>query len=333
MTHLHQNKAITAVKAVGRWLTSHKLITVILVIASMWCLRQMTKEQAVLEQLYTIDSVESKDGTIIGYRQYGNGPGLILVHGGMMASQDFTQLASILSDHFTVYVPDRRGRGLSGSYGDNYDISKAVEDMQALLDKTGAHNVFGLSAGAIIALQSTLQLPEIHKLAIYEPPLPLPGYQSTWDWVTRYDQDIAQDNLGAALITVAKGTGDSSFLTILPRFIAEPFMNFAIKAQAQDLKPNEVPLQQLILTMHDDAMMVASMEGKIHTFKDIHSQVLLLGGSETPDNLQAPLQVLSTIVPDAKRFEFKGVGHLAATNDENPRMVAQELYQFFNESN
>jgi len=73
---------------------------------------------------YRTDSVTS-DGTTIGYRQIGSGPGLILLHGGMQASQHYMRLATALSDAFTVYVPDRRGRGLSGPYGDQYAIAHA----------------------------------------------------------------------------------------------------------------------------------------------------------------------------------------------------------------
>src|SRR5258708_30294572 len=94
-------------------------------------------------QTYSTDSVLSEDGTMIGYRQFGRGPGLILVHGGMMASQNFLKLAVALSDGFTVYVPDRRGRGFSGPFGENYGMKKACEDMDALLRKTGANLVFG----------------------------------------------------------------------------------------------------------------------------------------------------------------------------------------------
>jgi pimeloyl-ACP methyl ester carboxylesterase len=50
------------------------------------------------------------DGTAIGYREYGSGPGLILVHGGMKAAQHFGKLAGALGNDFRVYAPDRRGR-------------------------------------------------------------------------------------------------------------------------------------------------------------------------------------------------------------------------------
>jgi pimeloyl-ACP methyl ester carboxylesterase len=69
------------------------------------------------------------------------------MHGGMKSSQHFTKLATMLSDAFTVYVPDRRGRGLSGPHGNNFSIMREVEDLQALITKTGARLTFGLSSG------------------------------------------------------------------------------------------------------------------------------------------------------------------------------------------
>ncbi len=59
--------------------------------------------------------VQSADGTIIGYRQLGEGPGLIILHGTMESSESHLQLAQVLSRTFTVYLPDRQGRGLSVS--------------------------------------------------------------------------------------------------------------------------------------------------------------------------------------------------------------------------
>ena len=35
------------------------------------------------EHKYTKEYVTSKDGTTIGYRQMGSGPGIILLHGGI----------------------------------------------------------------------------------------------------------------------------------------------------------------------------------------------------------------------------------------------------------
>lgn len=138
----------------------------------MKCFYRQIKEDLILSngnQSYTTSSVTSRDGTKIGYRQMGSGPGIILMHGGANASQHLMKLGAALSDAFTVYIPDRRGRGLSGPFGEDYSIQREVEDLDALLNKTGTHYLFGASTGALIILQSTIILPGIHKIACYEP--------------------------------------------------------------------------------------------------------------------------------------------------------------------
>src|SRR5437588_12937583 len=77
---------------------------------------------------YTTSSVTSQDGTTIGYRELGHGPSVVLLHGAASSGYNHMQLAEALADAFAVYVPDRRGRGLSGPYSEDYRIQKHVED-------------------------------------------------------------------------------------------------------------------------------------------------------------------------------------------------------------
>jgi len=70
--------------------------------------------------------VRSADGTTIGYRRVGHGPGVVLVHGGGQASQNLMTLARELSD---VYVPDWRGRGMSGPYSKDHGLRQEVGDL------------------------------------------------------------------------------------------------------------------------------------------------------------------------------------------------------------
>ena len=136
----------------------------------------------------------SADGTSIGYRQLGYGTDVILVYGGNQASQDFMKLATELSGQFTIYVPDRRGRGLSGLFGDNYSLIKEWEDVAALVVKTGAQNIFGLSSGAIIALRASLAIASLRSLALYEPPLSV-NESIPVSWLPRYEREIAQGKI------------------------------------------------------------------------------------------------------------------------------------------
>jgi pimeloyl-ACP methyl ester carboxylesterase len=272
------------------------------------------------------DKIVSSDGTTIGYRQFGSGPGLILVRGGLQTSQNFTKLAAALSDVFTVYVPDRRGRGLSGSHGDHYSIRKECEDIKALLNRTGTHNVFGLSSGALIVLQAALTLPAIYRVALYEPPLPtdrsLPA-----TWAPRYEKELAEGRLGSAMVTIIKGTGDSSIVSALPRFILEPLMTLAIRAESG--QSDGVPLKTLIPTVHFDTQLVAEMEGSLENFKAIRAEVLLLGGSKSKEYLKDALDALESVLPHVRRVEYSGLGHLAADNDGKPELVEQDLRRFF----
>jgi pimeloyl-ACP methyl ester carboxylesterase len=280
---------------------------------------------------YTTDFVTSKDGTKIGYRQIGKGEGLILVHGGMMYSQNFMKLAELLADKFTIYIPDRRGRGLSGPPGDNYSLIAESLDLQALIKKTETQNVFGLSSGAIIVLQTSIIEPSIQKIALYEPPIPVNGTNPA-KWLGDYEQAMAERNFGKAMISIVRGTGDTSLMGRLPNFLTIPFMNFAVKADAKDKETNsknEVPLETLISNMRYDAKAVIESEGIIDRSKNITANVLLLGGQRSQLYLKTALDVLSSTFPNAKRVEFHGQGHLAADNSGKPEVVAKELQSFF----
>jgi len=273
-------------------------------------------------------SVTSHDGTVVGFRQVGAGPAVVLIHGGMQASQNLMKLAAALSDSFTVYVPDRRGRGRSGPHGNDYGIGREVEDCAALLVRTGARNVFGLSAGALIALRAGLELPAIRKLALYEPPFPV-GATSPTAWVTRYESELARGDLAAAMVSVIKGTADPIGVARLPRFMLVALLRLAIPQQARQVRPPEVALQTLIPTMHYDARLPPAFEGTLQQYKLLRAEVLLLGGSKSRDYLKAALDALERVLPRAQRVEFSGVGHLAADNDGKPERVAETLLRFF----
>jgi len=57
----------------------------------------------------------SDDGTTIAFERTGNGPPIILVvpAGGYSGFDNIRGLVPLLSDEFTVYSYDRRGRGAS----------------------------------------------------------------------------------------------------------------------------------------------------------------------------------------------------------------------------
>jgi alpha-beta hydrolase superfamily lysophospholipase len=59
------------------------------------------------------------------------------VHGAGQSSENLRTLARELSDAFTVYVPDRRGRGMTGPYGEFHGLRTEIEDLSALVEASG----------------------------------------------------------------------------------------------------------------------------------------------------------------------------------------------------
>ena len=279
-------------------------------------------------------SVISKDGTTIGYRQLGHGPGVVVLHGAMESGQSHTQLAEALADTYTVYLPDRRGRGLSGPYGRGYSIHKDVEDMDALLTKTGAHSVFGVSSGAIIWLNAALTLPAIHKAAIFEPPLLVNG-SAPIAGLTRFDREIAQGKVAAALITGMKETQmGPPMLNLMPRWLLERLTTMMLASEEKKAGPDDITMRMLGPTLHYDFQLVIEMDGALERFRALPAAVLLLGGSKSPAYLKAALDGLEKVLPDVTRVEFPGLGHEASGNTDRrgqPERVAQELRRFFAE--
>jgi len=281
---------------------------------------------------YTTGSVTSKDGTTIGYRQLGQGPALVILHGSMSTGYYHLQLAEALADVFTVYLPDRRGIGLSGPFSTEDGIQKDVEDLDALLAKTGARNVFGISAGAIIALKAALSLSAIHKLAIYEPPLFRDSARPT-DMMKRFDEEMAQGNVAAALTTVMKGAPlMSDTMSAFPRWLIEFMSSRMISYEPQNGTSEYASFKQLAPTLHHDGRIISEMSGQQESLRPIRAEVLLLGGSKSTAFLKAGLESVAKVLPQAKRIELAGLNHSSPWNSDlrgKPESIAQAVRGFF----
>jgi pimeloyl-ACP methyl ester carboxylesterase len=274
-------------------------------------------------------SVTSADGTTIGYRQAGDGPGVVLVHGGGQSSQNLMTLARNLSGRFTVYVPDRRGRGMSGPCREDHGLRAEIEDLGALLDRTRAHNVFGLSVGALIAIEAARTLPAIARLALYEPPLESDNVTQA-AWLPRYERELAAGKPAAALVTTLKGTADRTAFRLVPRFLLTAAVSHLIRATDRRPVPDGVVSpRDLIPTMYFDARTVLGAAGPPGRFAGLSCDVLLLGGARSARNLTAALDGLSAVLPSARRVTLPGTGHTAADNRGKPELVAAQLRAFF----
>lgn len=281
-----------------------------------------------MSEKYTKGSVTSKDGTTIGYRQMGSGPGIILLHGGVNASQHLMKLGTLLSDEFTVYIPDRRGRGMSGPVGDDYSIEKEDEDMEALLKKTGAHYVFGTADGALFALHAAISLPAIHKVAAYEPLIfvgqpELDEFRTT---IRQLDKDLSNGKVAKATVDLIKNSPKGSRI---PDLIYIPIVKLFFWINIKTVKGDDVSYQDLIPPLADELHLVEKTEGTLDDYKNVSVKVLLMEGSKTDPLLKNSVNALNKVLPYSNFIELKDLNHDSAQDYGKPEPIAQELKRFF----
>jgi pimeloyl-ACP methyl ester carboxylesterase len=279
----------------------------------------------------TTGSVTSADGTTIGYRSVGSGPGLLILHGAMEHSGSHLDLARALADVATVHLPDRRGRGLSGPYRADDGLAQEVQDVQAVLAATGTRRLFGISSGGVICLQVALGGSGLDRIAVFDPVLGVDGSMNT-RLFERYDREIDAGDLPAALVTgmSAAQLGPPIF-RFLPRPVLERLTRWAMVADEKKAAPGEPTMATLAPNLRYDFRVVAAADGRAAEFAAITVPVLLLGGGRSPAYLHTALDALQRVLPDAQRTEFAGLDHNATGNTDRrgtPVEVANRLRAF-----
>jgi pimeloyl-ACP methyl ester carboxylesterase len=275
---------------------------------------------------YATGSTTSKDGTTIGFRRLGSGPAIVLVHGGMQAAQSLMPLANRLAGEFELFVVDRRGRGMSGPLHDGDGISQEIQDLQSVVELSGATRVFGLSAGALISLRTAAETPAITKLAAYEPPLSINGSVPT-QWLPRFDSEVDAGKSGQAVITALKGLGTEPMFARIPRWMLAPLLPFSSARRSKD--PNDVAIFDLVQLEHADIMLVRELADAVDVYTDVRADTLLMTGSKSPSYFGVALDALEPALPHSRRVVFEGLGHSGAEDDGDPERVAVKLRKFF----
>ncbi|MFG3510009.1 alpha/beta fold hydrolase [Streptomyces sp. NPDC047821] len=261
-----------------------------------------------------MNKVYSADGTVIAYEAQGSGPAVVLVGGAFMTRADSSELAGLLAERFTVITYDRRGRGDSGD-APTYDVQREVEDLDALIAHAGGEAmVFGMSSGAVLALEATARGSAVTRLALYEPPFitdagrpPLP---------TDYVADL--ENL------VTRGAYGDAVAYFMTAAVGMPPEAVAGMRQAPFWAAMEATARTL---PYDGRVMGDTMSGRplpTDRWQSVTIPVLVGSGDAGAPHMLTGARELASLAENFSLHTFPGQEH-----DIDPKLLAPVLTEFF----
>jgi proline iminopeptidase len=128
------------------------------------------------------------NGTSLWLAAEGNGPPMVLIHGGPGASSDYLlPVSAMLADVARVYRYDQRGCGRSDRAGP-YDVLTAVDDLEAIREhlQHETWTLLGHSYGALLSLAYAVKYPQRVRGLIYACGT---GIDNTWKAEYRRNRD------------------------------------------------------------------------------------------------------------------------------------------------
>ena len=89
----------------------------------------------------TMNTITTKDGVEIFYKDWGSGQPIVFHHGWPLSSDDWdAQMLFFLSKGFRVVAHDRRGHGRSTQVWDGNDMDHYADDVAAVVDHLQLQN-------------------------------------------------------------------------------------------------------------------------------------------------------------------------------------------------
>ncbi|WP_282350691.1 alpha/beta fold hydrolase [Haloferax volcanii] len=258
-----------------------------------------------------MQTVVSTDGTRIAYETHGDGPPLILLHGGG-TRRYWDPVIPYFDDDYMVVVPDRRGRGESDDR-DEYSLDCEVEDVCAVIDAVAEEPIlFGHSFGGLRALEAARRK-SVSAVIAYEPAVLVGDYREKADLVARMQERLdAGDRRGAMRLHLREvlhgDISDDAFEQWLAEWPAWPDYTRFVEST---LRMNRV------IEAYD-----------LPDTIDIDAPVLLLTGSDGPSHLRDSIRAVDTAVPESQLVEFENLGHNGPVIDpEHVSTAVQEFLQ------
>ncbi|WP_340099846.1 alpha/beta hydrolase [Salinibaculum salinum] len=238
-----------------------------------------------------MQTVTSADGTSIAFEQHGEGPPLVLLHGGS-SPQYWKRIVPRFAEDYTVVIPHRRGVGESGD-ADEYRLDRGVEDIRAVIDSVdGTPVLFGHSFGGLLAIE-TARATSVENVIAYEPAVLIGDYREQATLAEQMQERINDGERREAM-----------------KFYISEVMHGGEIDDLDGWLAGWQPWPEIVALTENIARINRAIEQyRLPDSLDIDAPVLLLTGTEGPPHLQDGIRAVDAALSNSQFIEFEGVGH------------------------
>jgi pimeloyl-ACP methyl ester carboxylesterase len=199
--------------------------------------------------------VRSGDGTVIPVFKSGSGRPLLMVHGGGGNHANWDRVRPYLELNHTVWAMDRRNSFVDPSL--RYEFEREFDDVAAVAAQIeGPFEMLGSSSGALCAMGAALQVSNLRRLVLYEPPY-VPGKPTDPEFerlITSGQLEAAAEHaqlvvmkLSPELLAANKAAPTwTNYVARIPYFLREEAVVQAWIPDPQALKSLSVPTLLLV---------------------------------------------------------------------------------------
>lgn len=257
-------------------------------------------------------AVTTADGVRIGMLTAGQGPGLLLVHGGMGRLERWSPIWDRLTPQWRLTAIDRRGRASSGDTAEPYRITAEYDDLHAVAQMLATEqgcpvDVFAHSYGATCALGAAAGAAPFGRIVLYEPPGP---ETVSPQWIQRISGYIADGKPGRAM---------ASFLTEIVGLTDAQVDQLRRTSGTGDV------LDIVAATMPREAAALASVDLP-GLAEQVSRPTLLVRGTTSPPWAKIITGQLAATLTHADTAVLTGNGHEAI--DTAPHLIKETLSHY-----
>lgn len=242
-------------------------------------------------------------GVEIAYLDEGKGPAVILGHCSSASHKEWLPLIETLKSNWRVFAPDFIGYGQSAPWPADrpFSIDADVSVLFAVAKKAkGKLHLVGHSYGAALLLEAARSLgPRVRSLTLVEPGLyHLLRQERRPEWAEV--ETLARAVLGA----VAKGDD---------RAAAKSFMTYWLGRWRWWLSPErfKAAIEATIPKVALEFGFAIDATTTLQDYAAITAPTLLIVGGSTCAPNRAIVDLLATVLPNARVESLKGAGHMS----------------------